>query len=115
MKKEYIIKQEIKKVKVYCDDCSKEISHSLACCVARCMNCGKDLCEKCIAHENNTGGDWREVYCKFCWSVEQEYSAEIAELHKQIDDIRETIYSKCKSAKESHATMKDLEDSDNGK
>jgi hypothetical protein len=38
----------------YCDECEKELHWGLACSKAQCEYCGKDLCEKCIGHEEST-------------------------------------------------------------
>lgn len=80
----------------YCDICQKKISSSLACCAAHCEYCGKDLCEDCIEHENNSFGDYREVYCKRCWEIYLKYDLKIKELNKQLDDIYEQIEKECR-------------------
>ena len=70
MIKEFIETKQVtttKKIKV-CDDCGKQINHSMACSVAICELCGADLCDKCVVHENNTMGE----YCKSCYAIYQE-------------------------------------------
>lgn len=69
MKQEFLITKEIKDWKLYCDDCGAEIQKGLACSKATCLYCKKDLCEICIAHEDQTVGDYRTVYCKTCWDL----------------------------------------------
>lgn len=55
IKKTKTIKEIIIKNK-YCDICEEKIISDLACSKANCSICKKDLCEKCIEHENDTWG-----------------------------------------------------------
>ena len=80
----------------YCDDCGKELHWSLACCSARCEYCKKDLCEKCIGYEENTGGDYRIVYCAECWKIGDEYRPIIEQHEIEIDKLYTEWQDKCK-------------------
>ena len=91
--KEVIIKHK------YCDDCGKEIPRGLACGVARCELCGADLCDKCVAYEESTSGDYREVYCTDCYSIAKEYKPQIEELDDEINKIYDAMRSICKEVR----------------
>jgi ribosomal protein L37AE/L43A len=52
--KEVIVKHK------FCDDCGIEIKRDMACSIARCEICGKDLCDKCIGHETLLG-NWKTL------------------------------------------------------
>ena len=71
--------------KRYCDDCGKFLPSGMACSVARCEYCGKDLCNSCIGHEEHNSSDSREVYCKRCWDIGKPYREEIAELEERVE------------------------------
>lgn len=86
IKEEILVEQVVKKITV-CDICGDEIYRDLACSVIRCEQCGKDLCENCIGHENNTMGDYREGYCESCWDIGQTYLSRIQMLKNEIDEI----------------------------
>lgn len=83
----------------YCDVCGTQIKSEMACSVARCQMCGKDLCEKCIGKEINTMCDYREVYCKSCWDIGEEYRNKINQLENEIDKLNDEWLEKCKSKK----------------
>jgi len=87
------------KTEIYCDDCGKKIHWDLQCSVSICEYCGKDLCEKCIAIEKPTGGDYREVYCEKCWNIAKSYHKKIEELEDQIDDLYVECEKICKDNK----------------
>lgn len=78
-----------------CDDCGIVIKKDMACSVAKCEICGKDLCNKCIGYEANSIGDYREVYCKKCWEIGTEYRLKIEQLENEIDDFHDEWYKKC--------------------
>ena len=86
IKKEVTVKEVVIHTKV-CDICGSEIHIGLACSIIKCEQCGKDLCEKCIGHENNTMGDYREGYCKSCWDIGQMYLNRIRMLEDEIENI----------------------------
>ena len=67
IKKTKVLKETVERHK-YCDVCDQEIICSLACCVATCSYCRKDLCDKCVGHEEDYGSDYRTVWCKSCWA-----------------------------------------------
>jgi hypothetical protein len=79
----------------YCDMCGSEIKRGMACSVAKCEKCGKDLCDKCVGKENNTMGDYREVYCKVCWEIGEPYRIAIQEHEDTIDKLNEEWSKKC--------------------
>jgi hypothetical protein len=97
MVKEEKILTQTTKYRKYCDDCGKEITRGLACSVALCEYCKKDLCEKCIGYEEETWGDFRTVYCKTCWELGNEYRPKIEELHNEIDKLYKEWQDKCKN------------------
>jgi hypothetical protein len=88
-------KEEIEYNEKYCDECGAKIRIGLACCSARCEKCNKDLCEKCVGHEESTYGDYREVYCKSCWAIGKEYVSKIELLRDDIGKLYEEWKIKC--------------------
>lgn len=87
--------QEITIKHKYCDDCETEIKRGMACSVAMCEICGKDLCNKCIGHEANAMGDYREVYCKKCWKLGTEYRLKIKQLENEIENLLTEWHNQC--------------------
>jgi len=81
----------------YCDCCQSEIAIGLACSSAKCLICKKDLCQNCIGHEIETGGDYRDVYCKNCWDIGMPYMVETEKLHNEIEKLNNEWHSKCLS------------------
>jgi hypothetical protein len=81
----------------YCDDCGKELHWDLACSVAECGYCGKQLCKDCIGHERETSGDYREVYCKSCSAIYRKYKSEIDAAHEKYCAILTKMRAECKS------------------
>lgn len=79
-----------------CDVCGADIIWVLACSAARCENCKKDLCENCIGHEEDTCGDYREVYCKRCWEIGEPYRFNIDKLEVEVGELYKKWLSKCK-------------------
>lgn len=81
-----IKKIEVKTTKIehhtFCDDCEKESFIS-----SRCEMCGKDLCNNCYGHVNDTLGDYPEVYCKACWTIGEKYRTKIIELKVEINKL----------------------------
>ena len=66
----------------YCDVCGDKIttqysSHSCEC-------CGKDLCKKCVGHEEDNG-DYPNYYCKHCWEIGEDYRHKKKYLEDGID------------------------------
>lgn len=82
-----------KTVMRFCDDCHTPIDWHLQCSVAKCEICGADLCDTHVAHENSTGGDYREVYCKTCWDIGKPF-------RKKIDILENREYQLGKDWKE---------------
>jgi hypothetical protein len=80
----------------YCDDCETEIKRDMTCSVAKCEICGKDLCDKCIGYEANSG-DYREVYCKKCWEVGVDYRSKIEYLENEIEKLSNEWHNLCRS------------------
>ena len=97
MRKE--VKTKSTKIEIHCDDCGKKLHWSLQCSAAICEYCRKDLCEECIAHENNTTGDYREVYCKRCWGIAQPYLIKIARLEVEQEKLYEELEAKIQEDK----------------
>ena len=95
IKEEKITKIIIEKRR-YCDDCGKELFHSLACSKTICEYCKKDLCGKCIGHEDHSGGDYRIVFCKTCWDLGNKYRPKITKLSNEIDRLYIEWQTKCK-------------------
>jgi len=96
MYKSVKILKEASETHKFCDVCGKEINMGLACSVAKCMYCGIDLCETCVGHEDETPGDYREVYCKKCWDLGEQYRPIIEELNAKIEALYNEWRSKCK-------------------
>ena len=80
----------------FCDVCGAEIRIGLACISARCMYCKRDLCENCIGYEEDTGGDYRDVWCKNCWTLGDQYRPLIEELETKIKQLYTEWEDKCK-------------------
>jgi hypothetical protein len=82
----------------FCDDCGVEIPIGLACGVAKCAYCGKDLCNKCIAHEDESWGDYRgTLWCKKCWEIGEEFRPLINSAQEEIESLYELWQDRCKS------------------
>jgi hypothetical protein len=96
IKKETIIQEKIINHK-FCDDCGSEIEIGMACSVARCEICGKDLCNKCLGHEDHSDGDYRTVYCKNCWTIGESYRTKIEYLENEIEKLYDEWHKKCKN------------------
>ena len=79
----------------FCDVCEIELDMNLACCSAKCMYCGKDLCEKHIGHEEGTPGDYRAVYCENCWKLGGSYRPRIEELNIRISQLYKEWQDNC--------------------
>ncbi len=93
---ETIIQKEATERHKFCDVCGIEIKMGLACSSTYCMYCRKDLCESCIGHEDLTPGDYREVYCKNCWELGNEYRPIIEKLSIKISSLYDEWEDKCK-------------------
>jgi len=87
--------KEITIKRKYCDDCKTEISIGMACSVAKCEICGKDLCNSCIGYESHDMGDYRIVYCKKCWEFGTEYRKEIKILEEKIEYLNNLWVVRC--------------------
>ena len=90
------VKKEVMEPHRYCDVCGEEINIELVCNTARCMYCGKDLCEKCIGQEENTYNDSRIVYCENCWKLGEQYRPRIEKLQDEITRLYKEWQDKCK-------------------
>jgi hypothetical protein len=84
----------------YCDDCHAEINWSLQCSKAECQYCGKQLCEMCVAHEEETGGDFRRVYCESCSDTYRKYKPEMDAAYKSFSDIVDKMKHECKAKRQ---------------
>lgn len=96
MIKEFPITQTSMIRKKFCDECEKEIKIDMACSIAKCEICGKDLCEDCIGYEQSNSGDYRTVYCKSCWDIGKSYREQIEHHEKEIDRLNEEWIKSCK-------------------
>ncbi len=97
-------KQETVKVsRKFCDDCGKEIPRGLQCGVAKCEICKADLCDACVAYEESTPGDYREVYCKSCAEIGKPYLERIAEMRAECWRLREEWEARGKLARQVRA------------
>ena len=95
IKETKILKEGVERHK-FCDICGTEMRLGLACCKAYCQYCRKDLCEKCIGHEESTSGDYRMVYCEKCWELGNEYRPSIEQHENEISRLYDEWQSKCK-------------------
>ena len=83
----------------YCDQCGKQLSHTLACTQAVCSLCGDELCEDCVGNEYNTMGDYRHVYCKTCSDIYNQYKPEIKAHEAAAEALYTTVRVECETAK----------------
>lgn len=101
MKRKMIKKTKIQKEVVerhkFCDVCGTEIRIGLACSSARCTYCRNDLCGNCIGHEEDTGGDFRIVWCKHCWDLGGYYRPKIKKLEFEMNRLYADWKGKCRS------------------
>ena len=95
IKKKSILEKSVERHK-FCDICGTEIHIGMARSKAQCEYCGKDLCNKCIGHEDNTIGDYRNVWCKRCWDIGNEYRPIIDELETKIEELYSRWQELCK-------------------
>ena len=56
----------------------------------------KDLCNKCVGYEMDTGSDYRTVWCKMCWQLGEKYRPKIEALNQQVDSLYEAWRAECK-------------------
>lgn len=96
MIKDQKLRREVTIRHIYCDECGVEIKRNLACSVAKCEICGKDLCDNCIGHEAYNDGDYRTVYCKQCWEIGTDYRFKIEQLETEIENLSNEWHKKCK-------------------
>lgn len=95
IKENKVLKEVVERYK-FCDNCGIEIRIGLACSVAKCGYCKKDLCEVCIGHEESSWSDYRgEIWCKQCWEFGNEYRPKIELLEKQIEELYEEWQKLC--------------------
>ena len=85
MYKKVTVNKEVTETLRYCDICGALIARGLACSVAQCEYCKKDLCDKCVGHEGYSSGDYRVVYCKECWDIGETHRETIEYLEKLIE------------------------------
>lgn len=95
MKQEESLSQIVSVIKYYCDDCGIQLHRNMACSVAKCEICGKDLCDKCVGHEDQDTGDYRTVYCSSCWNIGKPYRDKIKILESEIDQLNDEWINKC--------------------
>ena len=88
--------KEVEERHKFCDVCGKELDMNLACYSAKCMYCGKDLCEEHIGHEEDTPEDYRFVYCEQCWKLGESYRPVINKLQEDITVLYMKWQDECK-------------------
>lgn len=96
MIKESKVQYEMTEYHRFCDECGEEITTGLGFSIAKCIYCNKELCGKCITHEDSNQSTHRIVYCKTCWNVGEEYRPTIEELNSRIQDLYKEWQNKCK-------------------
>ena len=79
----------------FCDACGKEMHHQLSYGITVCKYCGKDLCRKCIGHEEDDG-DYSTVWCVDCWSKGEKYRLLIDQHENEIDQLYTDWENECK-------------------
>jgi len=92
-----IVEMEHTEKHKYCDVCETEIRIGLSCSKAVCEYCKKDLCEKCIGHEEETWGDFRIVWCQDCWNKGYKYRPLIGEHKDEIQRLYKEWQNECKN------------------
>jgi hypothetical protein len=96
MIKKTTILKEATELHKYCDVCGVEIRIGLACSVVKCGYCKKDLCEKCIGHEEPSWGDYRgQIWCNQCWIIGDEYRPIIEQHISEVERLYEEWQKKC--------------------
>ena len=95
MYKTVTVNKDVEETHKYCDVCGAEIYRDLACSVARCECCSKDLCDKCVGHEGYASGDYRVVYCKRCWDIGEYFREEIERLEEQVEKLYKEWKDRC--------------------
>ena len=96
MYKKTKVNREFEETHKYCDICGVEIQIGLACSAARCQICRKDLCENCIGKECSTSGDYRDMWCKNCWSIGLKYLPTIEYFESKIEALYQKWHAECK-------------------
>lgn len=97
MIKEVEVTEKVIKKHRYCDVCGTEIKKSLACSNATCNYCKKDLCNDCVAEEEDTYGDYRTVYCKRCSDIKKEYEELMEPYRNEIEKLTIEMRKKCQN------------------
>lgn len=95
MYKKVTVRKDVEETHRYCDVCGVEILRCMACSVAKCACCGKDLCNACVGHEGYASGDYRVVYCRECWDIGDDFREKIAYLEEQIEHLYAEWKSRC--------------------
>ena len=97
IKTDEITKQVTFKEKTrYCDFCGTKMNMS-GYSYTTCQICSKDVCKKCVGHEEDIMGDYGpDVWCKTCWEIGEEYRKKIEEHEKEIERLSDEWYKKCK-------------------
>ena len=95
MYKKLKVNRDVEETHLYCDVCGEEIPRDLACGIAKCECCEKDLCDKCVGHEGSSCGDYRVAYCKKCWDIGEGFRVDIEYMEERIESLYEEWKSKC--------------------
>lgn len=79
---------------IHCDFCGDKVTTQYSSHICEC--CGKDICKKCIGHEDDTGGDYYNVYCDHCWEIGKDYKVKMKHLEDEIDRLHDEWIMKCR-------------------
>lgn len=95
MYKNILVTKEVMERHKFCGVCDIEIPIGLACSATRCQICQEDICENCIGTEKESAGEYRQVWCKNCWTIGEKYRPKIKELDAEIKKLYDAWYREC--------------------
>jgi hypothetical protein len=84
----------------FCDVCGVEVSIGLRCSKAQCEYCKRDLCNKCAFHEDDSGWDYRTVWCEKCWKIGEGFRPTIEKHQSEIERLYVEWQELCKKERE---------------
>lgn len=100
MIKESEVTKTFKERHRHCDECGVQITTMYSRSV--CEYCGKDLCRRCIGHEDDSIGDYSTVYCRNCWEIGEFYRPTIEALESNIEVLYDQWKNECKKQWQKH-------------